>query len=126
MKQLPLTDSLSSLFRVEGDKLLATVRDVIGHEVKQADDFARTLGVSPSQLSSALNGNGHNFSVRWLPAALHVDSRRKILAHQASLVGCRVMENELTDVEYRQRMESALRRAGPAGEAIRKDALEEP
>ena len=125
MKQLPLTASLSAVFKSEGEKLLATVRDVLGHEVKQADDFARTIGVSPSQLSSALNGNGHNFSVKWLPAALHVDSRRKILSHQAALVGCRILENELTDAEYRVRMEAALRRAGAAGEAIRREAMEE-
>lgn len=124
-KQLPLTASVKELFSQQGDKLLATVRSTILDEVKLADDFAELVSVVPSQLSSALKGNGYAFNLKWLPAALYIDKRRKIPAHIASLVDCRLMENELTDAEYRARMERALRRAGAAGDAIRHEALED-
>lgn len=124
MKQLPLAESVQGLIKEQGRKLLLTAREVIAVEGKQSDDFARLIGVKPSQLSSALNGNGHHFDLRWSPGLLFIDRRRRFLSHQAALAGCRVIENEVTDAEYRARMEAALRRAGPAGDAIRRDALE--
>lgn len=124
-KQLPLTASVKALFATQGEKLLAVTRDAILSEVKLADDFAELVDVVPSQLSSALKGNGYAFNLKWLPAALYVDKRRRILSHQAALVDCRVVEAELTDADYRKGMEAALRRAGPAGEAIRRDAFNE-
>ena len=123
LKQLPLSVTLKQLLRGEGDRLLALVRDTIALEVKQNDDFAQLVGVKPSQLSAALHDNGYNFALRWVPAVLHIDQRRRVLSHMAALCGARVIDNEISDAEYRQRMEEALRRAGAAGEAIRRDAL---
>lgn len=123
-KQLPLSESLKALFADEGRRLLAVTRSVILTEMKQSDDFADLVGVKPSQMSSALNGNGYHFALTWLPAALHIDRRRRIIEHEAKLIDCCIIEAELTDAAYRQKMEAALRRAGAAGEAIRRDALE--
>jgi len=118
--------SLQGLFAREGVQLLRVVQDVIRAEVKQGDDFARTLAVKPSHLSMALNGNGRNFDLRWLPAVLHVDQRHRVLEHQAALVGRTTIEREqITPEQWKDRVEAALRRAGRAGDAILRDALAE-
>lgn len=124
-KQIPLTESVKLIFQREGDALLTTVREVVlASGVKQSDDLALTLGVKPSQLSSALNGKGYNFDVRWLPGVLHIDQHHRLLMQLAGLVDCRVEEAAISDAEYRRRMEAACRRAGPVGEALRRDALD--
>lgn len=125
VKQLPISESVRHLLREQGKKLLFTARSVILEEVKQSDDFAQLVGVKPGQMSAALNDNGYHFGLTWVPGLLYVDKRHRFLVHQAKLSGCRVLEDELTDAEYRARMDAALRRAGAAGEAIRRDALED-
>jgi hypothetical protein len=122
--QLPLTESVRSLLKEQGRKLLLTARSVILESGKQSDDFAALVGVKPGQMSAALNDNGYHFALTWSPALLYIDKRRRFLAHQATMVGCRVLENEMTADEKVRRYEAAFRRAGVVGEAMQRDALD--
>jgi hypothetical protein len=122
-EQIPILESVKKLLLAEGLQLLSTVRETIQIAGKQNDDFALSLGVAPSQMSAALNNKNYAFNLLWLPAALHLDQRRKIIGHQARLVGCRVVDS-MSDAEKVRRWESAARRAGTLGDALRRDAME--
>ena len=125
-QSLPLSTSLRAVFAHEGDLLLSVVREVIQSEVKQADDFAVTVDASPSHLSMALNGNGRNFDLRWLPAVLHVDRRRRVVEHVAALIDCKVVEREpLTDAAKLKLLRAELERGGADIHAIERRAYEE-
>lgn len=123
---LPLTTSLRGVFHAEGQRLLVLAREVIQAEVKQADDFADSIGIPASQLSQALNGAGKNFSLTWLPALLHVDRRRRVLEHTAALVGCKVEEKRpLTPDEKLRALLRKLRERGVDVEHLEREAYAE-
>src|SRR4051812_28961939 len=97
-KQQPLSldQGLQATYGSASEKLHTAVRLVIREaEMKQGQDFAASLGLSPSHLSEALNGHGNkHFSLRWLPRVLHLDKGLRFLSTAADLVSCRVLPKE--------------------------------
>lgn len=123
---LPLVNGLQATYESAGKALLLTLGRVISETCPKRIVLAEEIGICEQHLSDALNSRGKHFSVTWLPAVVRRDREHRLASLIAGWQSCSVIEKEpLTDAEYRQRVEAALRRAGPAGEAIRRDALNE-
>jgi hypothetical protein len=125
-KPLPLINGLQAAYSRAGERLLDEVERVIQLHVPKRLVLAEDIGIKEQHLSDALKSNGKHFALTWLPAVARYDRDHRLARMVASWHGLVVHEREpLTDAEYRNRLEAALRRAGAAGEAIRKDALED-
>lgn len=122
---LPLINGLQASYARAGQKLLDDVERVITLHVPKRLVIAEDIGITEQHLSDALKGNGKHFALRWLPAVARYDHEHRLARTVASWHGLEVHEREpLTDAEWRKRVEAALRRAGAAGAAIRKEALD--
>jgi hypothetical protein len=116
---------LQASYGSASDKLHAICRSVIKRaEVKQGDDVAASLGIAPAHLSEALSGRGiKHFSLRWLPAVLHLDRDRELLNYAAALVGCKVVAREpLSDKQKLDALRAELRESGANVEALEERA----
>jgi hypothetical protein len=118
---LTLDQGLQATYASASDKLHAAVRKVIRTaEMKQGDDFAKSLNLTPSHLSEALSGRGaKHFSLRWLPRVLHLDRERHYLSTEAELVACRVVPKEpLTPAQKLALLKAELRENGADVDAL--------
>jgi hypothetical protein len=122
---LPLINGLQASYASAGKSLLLTINRVISETCPKRVVIAEEIGINEQHLSDAINQRGKHFAVCWLPAVVRRDREHRIASLIAGWQSCSVIEKEpLTDAEYRARIEAALRRAGAAGAAIRRDALD--
>jgi hypothetical protein len=118
---LSIDQGLQATYASASAKLHAAVRVALRDaEMKQGDDFAASVGMSPSHLSEALSGRGaKHFGLHLLPRVLHIDKARRFLSTAADLVACVVVPRQaLTAAQKLELLKAELRDAGADVDAL--------
>lgn len=85
--------------------------------------LAEELKVREQHLSDALNGNGKNFSVRWLPAVVRYDRQHEIAGLIAAWQDCKVVERApLSEKQKLELLRAELRASGADVDALEERA----
>jgi hypothetical protein len=114
-----LETGLQATYQQAGKRVLDLIRVALDKHAPKREVVADDLGIQRQQLNDALNRNGKNFSVEWLPIAIRYDRERLLLSYLAGLVGCQVVEIEpLTDAEKHAALLEELRASGADVEAL--------
>lgn len=124
--KLNLVGGLQAGYRTAGNELLADIRLVVQTFVPKRFILAEDLGVKESHLSEALNGNGKNFDVRWLPGVSRYDRSHVIATRVAGWKGLKVIEPDpLTPEEKLTLLRAELARGGADVDEIERRAYAE-
>lgn len=85
--------------------------------------LAEELGIREQHLSDALNGNGKNFDVRWLPGAVRYDREHEVAGVIAAWQDCKVVERAPLSAQQKlDRLRTELRENGADVEALEERA----